>query len=169
MFHVAFDCGFDDVINSIIVDYTCGSTDFWRWRYRACIRDVFDKLRTGETYWTYENRTGISNGTLWTDAAHRPVDRSPTDITQLGHCFDDGRDNIIYIELFNYFGEYEYDYAIGTDNTRLIYDYLGWFYGWKSDTRTSEQPSLVPVLDMVNRSLESYRLIPRNNTYRLTK
>lgn len=154
-------CGFDDVIGAIVVDYTCGGVDFWRWRYRACLRDIFNRLRSGETYASYYNRTGVSDSALWS-LTQEGDEESLSNSNEIDNTFscDDGRDNVLLVELYWFFYDYDYDYAVGTNVSRLIYEYVGWLYGWKSDLQTTEQPSFLHSLATLNQSLSLYQQTP---------
>lgn len=111
---------FDQVVVSVIVDYTCGPSEFWYWRMIDCLKDI--KSRNSDEM----------NQDDWV--------RSSGIISH--HVEYDSRTNIVYDELMELLCvDSDVGMWTGTDGNRmttLVFGYLGWFYGWYSDIHSRD-------------------------------
>lgn len=122
-------------LSPIICFYAEPQIDFWKFVNELNLVAIVERIRPGDTYTSYLLRTGISDAHLWIghDDSYEPTLERETD----KWLWDGRHNNVVHVVLYNTFlwrctdtGEYQDFYMYGNPIARLIYGYLGWFYGF---------------------------------------
>ena len=113
-------------LEGIVIDYISGNQLFWKHYFHDVLCDINEKFRDDDTNDTYFMRTHITNGTevssSWTYVMKSNTPK-----------FCNRINNIIYEILMDILYDYDTTPDTGNSMLRIVYDYTGWYYGFRID------------------------------------
>lgn len=113
-----YECPLPRELKELVFDYSCGSVLYWQHWFHDVLCDIQKIYRPDDTPNTYYKRTRIAHFGL-------------TEYKCTDHTFSHKLSNIIYEALEDILPEYDTTTEDGNEMMQLIFEYTGWYYGFR--------------------------------------